>query len=90
MGYGPTDMGTLAGFLDINCSSHTIMKHMKAVEQIMGPIQIKKKEESMIDAIAEEVTETKAAGVYEEHKCKICGHEHPPLPMLTGSYGNII
>ena len=87
MGCGYTDGGTLAGFLDLPVNADSLRNGMKKVEQILGSVQIQKREESELDSVADEINATKEHDNYEEHGCTMNGHEHPPLPMLNGTYG---
>ena len=48
----------------------------------------KKREESEVDALREEVEAHRENNDLLLHECKIVDHEHPPLPMIKGSYGN--
>ena len=87
MGYGYTDTGTLAGFLDLPTNSDSLRNGMKNVEAIIGSVQIRKREESEVDAVADEIIACQENNDYEEHECIMQGHEHTALPMITGSYG---
>ena len=87
MGCGYTDAGTLGGFLDLPVCSDTLRNGMKRVEDYLGAIQIRKREESEKDAVAEEIAMMKLKNDYTEHSCDIEGHQHPPLPMVKGTYG---
>ena len=88
MGNGNTDVATLAGFLELPASWSSISRHMQMAEEVMGPVQIKKREESEVDALREEVEAHRENNDLLLHECKIVDHEHPPLPMIKGSYGN--
>ena len=56
----------------------------------MGPIQLKKREESKEEAIAEEIAATEAAkGTLCVHACEEAGHEHPSLPLLDTTFGKL-
>ena len=46
-----------------------------------------KKIESETDALAHEIELARECNDLELHECTIEGHEHPPLPMIKGSYG---
>ena len=61
---------------------------MQAVETVMGPVQIVKKEESEMDALMDEVQCHIDHSDHMTHQCSIDGHEHPPLPLIKGLYGN--
>ena len=87
IGYGNTDAATLAGFLDLPGSWSLIARHMKRVEEVMGPVQVQKREESEMDAASGEVEAQKEHDDHRTHECTIEGHEHPPLPMVKGTYG---
>ena len=88
MGCGSTDIATLAGFLDIPVSWSSVARHMKAVEEVMGPIQIEKKEESEMEAVRIEVQSQMDHDDHLTHESTIEGHEHPPLPLIKCSHGN--
>ena len=87
MGCGNTDAATLAGFLNLPGSWSSIERHMKRVEEVMGPVQMQKREESKMDAASGEVQAQKEHDDYQTHKCTIEGHDHPPLPLVKGTYG---
>ena len=87
MGCGYTDAGTLGGFLDLPVCSDTLRNGMKRVEQSLGSIEMRKREESEIDGVAEEIAAMRENNDYNEHSCDIEGHQHPPLPMVKGTYG---
>lgn len=87
MGCGYTDGGTLAGFLDLPICWDSLRNGLSRVESAMGDIQIKKREESEVDAILDEVKAHRENNDFEEHSCNMEDHQHPPLPMLKVSYG---
>ena len=87
IGCGPADASTLSGFIDLPGKS--IEYHLKNAEKVLGKIQIEKRKLSEDDAVRNEV---KAHKEHEKeglkyHECTMEGHEHPPLPMIKGSYG---
>ena len=53
----------------------------------MGPVQMKKREESEIDSLVDEIEAHCQNNDLEHHSCNIAGHEHEALPMVKGSYG---
>jgi len=55
MGNGNTDVATLAGFLELPASWSSVSRHMQMAEEVMGPVQITKREESEVDALREEI-----------------------------------
>ena len=87
MGCGNTDDATLAGFLDLPATWSVITSHLQQVEKVMGPLQIRMADESMENALADEIKCIKKYGTLEHHECTIQGHAHPPLPLVKGSYG---
>ena len=57
---------------------------------MLGPVQLLLADESRKEAIADEIERTEKASDLEYKECTIAGHEHPPLPMLKGSYGKSV
>ena len=78
MGCGSADVATLAGFLELPSSGSSVVQQLKTAEQVMGSIQISTRKLSEIEAVRNGLL---------THACTIKGFEHPPLPMLKGSYG---
>ena len=46
---------------------------------------MRKREESEIDAVAEEIAAMRENNDYAEHLCDIEGHQDPPLPIVKGT-----
>ena len=88
MGCGSSDATKLVGFLDFPCGDK-IERHLRLVEEVLGPIQEKLRTASEIDAVQDEVRATQENNDLHYHECSIVGHEHPRLPMLKCSYGTI-
>ena len=86
MGCGPSDVKMLTGFMDLP-SSARIDKHMAVVEKALGSVQEEMREASQKDALEAEVALAKAQNDLAYHKCTVIGHEHGPMPMVKGSYG---
>ena len=54
----------------------------------MGPVQIENREKREIEALVAAKIEAYCNNDdHEYHSCEISRHEHPPLPMIKGSYG---
>lgn len=73
-------MATVAGFLGIPTSGSLLARYMREMETVMRPIQLIKRKENEIDAVADE---NKAHIEYEDDKkdeYEIDGHEHPSIP----------
>ena len=89
MGVGPSAMETLCAFLEL-ANVSAIGQQIAKAEKVLGPIQLKKREESEEEAIREEISATEAAkGTIPTHICEEAGHEHPPLPLLDTNFGNV-
>ena len=88
MGCGSSDATKLVGFLDFPCGDK-IERHLRLVEEVLGPIQEKLRTASEIDAVQDEVRATQENNDLHYHECSIVGHEHPRLPKLKCSYGTI-
>ena len=87
MGCGSADVATLAGFLELPSSGSSVVQQLKTAEQVMGSIQIATRKLSEIEAVREEIKAHEENNDLLTHACTIKGFEHPPLPMLKGSYG---
>ena len=68
-------------------SSARIDKHMAVVEKALGSVQEEMREASQKDALEEEVALAKEQNDLAYHKCTVIGHEHGPMPLVKGSYG---
>ena len=53
----------------------------------MGPVQIQNREKSEIEALAAEIKAHRNIDDLEYHSRDMAEHEHLPLPMIKGSYG---
>jgi len=86
MGCGNTDAATPAGFLDLPPTWSVLRRHLWSVEKVMGPIQVQLSDESKKEALSDEIECARKKCDLKYHKCKVEGHEHPPLPTVKGSY----
>lgn len=59
---------------------------MRHVEKLMGPIQLIKREENEIAAVADEIKAHIENNDDNKRECEMDGHDHPPRPMIKGSY----
>ena len=87
MGCGSADVATLAGFLELPSSGSSVVQQLKTAEQVMGSIQISAHKLSEIEAVREKIKAHEENNDLLTYACTIQGFEHPPLPMLKGSYG---
>ena len=89
MGCGPSDAITLTAFLDLPTGKR-IAINLQAVEKLMGPVQVNMRIKSEEEAPFEEITVTdeKLGSDMMMVGCEVEGHEHPPLPAITVTYGN--
>ena len=88
MRYGNTDVTTLDIFLDIPARWISISWYKNRVDTVMGHVQILKREESDIDDLTDEIQNNIDNDYRMTHECTIEGYEHPPIPLVKGSYGN--
>ena len=55
----------------------------------MGPLKMLKREESDMDTLTDEVQMRVDHDDHVTHECTIEGRDHPPPPLVEGSYGNL-
>ena len=89
MGCVPSDEIILTAFLDLPTGKR-IASNLQAAEKVMGPVQVNMRIKSEEEAAFEEITVTgeKLGSDMTMVGCEVEGHEHPPLPAITVTYGN--
>ena len=85
MGCESLDAIKLTGFLEL-LSGQKIEKHLRRIEEVMGPIQERLMVASEMEAVEKEAATSKKKDDFSTHEYTVVSKEHPPLPKLKVSY----